>query len=72
MTKKDVKVGATYLMNHTSGKVPVRILRVKPTTLYGGRSGNRDMTHWVALNTKTGREIEIKSAAKLLREIQTV
>lgn len=66
MFKRDVKVGATYLCNHTSGRVPIRILR---TVARGGWGDTREVTHWIAINLKTGREIELKSAAKLLREI---
>lgn len=63
MTKDQVKVGETYRMNHTSGRIEVKILSVH--TVGGYRAGSRNMTHWRALNLKTGREIEVKSAAKL-------
>ena len=70
MLKADVRVGATYLMNHTSGKIKVRILSVKTRKSWGRMNGpERNMTHWIALNLKTGREIEIKSAAKLISEV---
>lgn len=64
MKKAEVEVGKTYIMNHTSGKVPVTILSEKEP----GRHSN---THWRAMNLKTRREIEIKSAAKLLRPATT-
>lgn len=66
MTKKDVQIGATYAMNHSSGRIRVRILMEKASRMYGGRNGvDRVMTHWLAVNLKTGRTIEIKSATKL-------
>ena len=45
MKKADVKVGETYLMNHTSGKIHVRILReIKRNR---GRIDNPSVvTHW--------------------------
>jgi hypothetical protein len=66
MTKKDVQVGHTYVMNHTSGMVHVRINQV---ITRGGWGKTKEMTHWLATNLKTGREIEIKSAVKLIREV---
>lgn len=73
MKKSDVKIGKTYYMNHTSGRgIKVRILREKPTRMYGSRDGsNKLMTHWYAENLATGRQIEIKSATKLLSEVVT-
>ena len=66
MTKKDVVVGETYRMKHTSGRIHVRILYTKTRQGYGHAYGNgRKSTHWVGLNLKTNREIEIKSAVKL-------
>lgn len=66
MMKRDVVVGETYLANHTSGRVPVRILR---EVSRGGWGDTRRVTHWIAHNLKTGREIEIKSATKLLTKL---
>jgi hypothetical protein len=69
MKINEVVVGETYWMrNHSSGKhIQIRIVREKPTRLYGGRGGDRLMTHWQAINLKTGRLIEVKSASKLDR-----
>lgn len=69
MLKKHIRVGSTYTMNHSSGLIPVRILREveRFSRVRGG--GERCLTHWAAVNLKTGREIEVKSAAKLLREM---
>ena len=66
MKKADVKVGETYLMNHTSGKIHVRILReIKRNR---GRIDNPSVvTHWRAMNLATLREIEIKSAVETFR-----
>jgi hypothetical protein len=63
VTKKDVKIGETYRMNHSSGKIDVRILRAVERSAYS--SSSRTRLHWIGINLKTGREIEIKSAAKL-------
>jgi hypothetical protein len=69
MKKSDVVIGQTYAMHHTSGYIHVRILRtVERTTSHVFNANNiynRCMTHWRALNLKTNREIEVKSAAKL-------
>lgn len=65
---KDVKIGGVYRIRHTSGEVNVRILRRKDRLSHlGQRLGSRP--GWVALNLKTGREIVIKSAAKLRSEV---
>jgi hypothetical protein len=63
MLKKDVKVGETYRMKHTSGRILVKINREVTRSAYGNNS--RERNHWIATNLKTGREIEIKSAVKL-------
>ena len=53
MKKKDVKIGCKYIAK-VSGKLQtVRILRESP---YGG---------WDGINEETGREVRIKSAARL-------
>ena len=64
MKKSDVKVGKTYLCNHSSGKIRVRILQ-EVERFRGGPRNPRSMTHWLATNERTGRQIEIKSAQKL-------
>ena len=53
MKSKDVVIGNTYRAKVSDQKVDVRILRESD---YGG---------WVALNTATGREVRIKTAARL-------
>lgn len=60
MKKKDVQIGKTYIAKVSNKLVPVKILRDAP---YGFRGG------WIALNTTTGREIHVKSAARLRREV---
>lgn len=68
MKQKDVQVGKTYAMNHTSGRgIHVRI---KSVVVRGGYSPSSvARTHWLATNLLTGREIEVKSAKKLLWEV---
>lgn len=69
MTKKDVQVGQTYIMRHTSGRIKVRVLRqVEYNPHWGGPRYHpmHSTTHWIALNLSTGREITLKSAVKLI------
>lgn len=56
MLKKDVVVGQTYLVRISGVLTYVRLDRV---CSYGG---------WIGVNTRTGREVRIKSAQKLRRE----
>lgn len=65
MKQAEVKVGSKYLMHHTSGMVAVEI---REEIVRQNFRGNRRV-HWLATNLKTGRTIEIKSAAKLRFEI---
>jgi hypothetical protein len=74
MTKKDIKVGSTYVMHHTSGMAQVTILRTVERQGYSGAYGQntKTLTHWIARNLKTNREIEIKSASKLIGEVKPI
>jgi hypothetical protein len=60
MKKRDIKVGETYLAKVSGKLVPVRITSESP---HGG---------WNAVNTTTGREIRIRSAARLRRPLDTI
>ena len=53
---KDVTIGARYEIHHTSGYITVRVERTRVAS--SGR------THYVCLNERTGRTIEVKSANK--------
>lgn len=53
MRKKFVSLGQTYTAKISGRLVPVRLTQECP---YGG---------WYAINEETGREVRIKSAAKL-------
>ena len=53
MKKKDVQIGKAYRAKVSGKVVPVRILRECP---YGG---------WDAVNTATGRDVRIRTAARL-------
>ena len=55
MKKKDVKIGKTYLVKVSGKLVPVRL---KDEHWNGG---------WTGVNTTTGLEVRIKTAAKLRR-----
>lgn len=58
MKKDDVRVGGTYLAKVSGAVVPVRIQCEHP------RNG------WVGVNTVTRREVRIKTAARLRREVK--
>jgi hypothetical protein len=62
MLKSDVQIGAKYSAKVSGRLTVVEILRERESGGYGGRTRR---THWVARNIKTGREVEIRSAAKL-------
>lgn len=53
MKKSEVIIGETYTVNVSGRLAPVRVTGACP---YGG---------WVGINTKTNREVRIKTAAKL-------
>ncbi len=55
MKKTNVQVGATYIVKVSGHLVPVKLEGVSP---YGG---------WVGRSMVTGREIRIRTAAKLRR-----
>ncbi len=70
MLKKEVVIGQTYLMNHSSGRIKVRILREKNHRHMSNWSGEtKNMTYWEATNLSTGRLITLKSAGKLMRAV---
>jgi len=60
MKKRDIKIGETYLAKVSGKLVPVRITSESP---YGG---------WNAINTTTGREVRIRSAARLRRPMDNI
>jgi hypothetical protein len=67
MKKSEIIVGKTYLMKHTSGWIPVTVHAERSTST--GFHRNNTRTHWTATNLKTGREITVKSAVRLRKEI---
>ncbi len=66
MLKSEVKIPGYYWLKHTSGHTIVHILNETVSNY-----GRRDVTHYTAINIKTGARITIKSAAKL-RRVATV
>ena len=56
MKKADVTVGKTYIVKVSGNLVPVKLTSVSQ---YGG---------WNGKNTVTGRDVRIKTAARLRRE----
>ncbi len=57
------EMGKTYLVKHSSGDVPFRYIRKVD------RGRERSLYHFVGVNLRTGREIELKSRARFIREI---
>ena len=57
MKKSQIKIGGTYTAKVSGFVVPVRILSESP---HGG---------WVGMNILTKREVRIRTAARLRREI---
>ena len=57
MLKKEVEIGAIYIVLVSKKLVPVKITAVNP---HGG---------WVGVSTVTGRTIRIRTAAKLRRKV---
>ncbi len=57
MKKADVSIGSTYIVKVSGRLAPVTILR---ESRYGG---------WIGRNQLTGREVRIRSAARLRRPI---
>lgn len=55
MKKADVQIGGTYIAKVSNQLVPVLLMA---ESRYGG---------WIARNEKTGRQIRIKTAARLRR-----
>lgn len=53
MKKSEVEIGGTYTVKVSGQLAPVRITGMSP---YGG---------WVGMNTKTNREVRIRTAARL-------
>lgn len=53
MKKKDVRLGGVYEAKVTGNRVLVRLTAESP---YGG---------WLATNLKTGRQVKIRTAARL-------
>lgn len=67
MLKSEVKIGSTYVAKINGHLTKVQIKEATIRRGYG--PGRKDMTHWLAINLATGREVRIKSAVKLQREV---
>lgn len=76
MKLAEVKIGETYTARVSGVLVPVTILRETTRTTLGkfdysaNRWSRREKTGWIARNNSTGREVTIKSAAKLRRIVR--
>lgn len=76
MKISEVKIGQTYLIRFHDGMLtPVTVLSTKTKENYGYVEGRytygagKRTTHYYARNERTGRTIEVKSAAKLRCEV---
>lgn len=67
--KKDVEVGATYLMMVSGRLCRVRIDREETRVPWGSRTGARK-TEWHGTNLRTGRPVTVRSAAKLRGRVE--
>lgn len=67
MKQSEVKIYGEYQITHHGDRyTPVRVLYKIKTGGYGNSFyKTRETTHYRCLNLSTGREIEVKSAAKL-------
>jgi hypothetical protein len=65
MKKDDIVEGGTYTAKVSGRLVTVRIVR-RVETFNGRRRG----TAYVAINLSTGRELHLRSAARLRRAVQ--
>lgn len=74
MLKKQVKIGATYHVRLHGNYTTVRIQEVLKRTKIARNAGVIVKRYeidggWLAINLSTGRQIHIKSAAKLMYEV---
>jgi hypothetical protein len=60
--------GRVYLINHSSGRIEARFLYTRTRTAFG-RNG-KETKHYIFMNLRTNREIELKSRVKILRTAQ--
>ena len=58
MKKKDVQVGGIFMVKVSGQVQPVKLKAESP---YGG---------WVGYNIRTGRDVRIRTAAKLRRRVE--
>lgn len=64
MKKYEVKVGSRYAVK-IGGRLTTVVILAEVERGY-----RRNTTHWRARNLSTGREVEIKSATKLICEVK--
>jgi hypothetical protein len=64
---KTVEVGKTYAIHHSSGYIVPATILYKRTTNW---LRSRNVTHYICRNERTGRDIEVKSAAKFRYELR--
>lgn len=59
--------GKVYIVKHSSGRIRARFIDVREIKGYYAASHKR--THYTFQNLSTGRDIELKSRAKILKEV---
>lgn len=69
MKKNEVVVGETYLARVSGRLVPVRVDRARVVSThhrnrFSGLTDQRERTLWDCTNTRTGREITVRSAQR--------
>jgi len=74
MLASQIEVGKLYVIRHHDGKFyVVRADYIKNYNTYSGYGStgrvSRSMKHYVCTKLATGRQIEVKSAAKFRREV---
>jgi len=69
MKKDEVKIGGVYEVRLHGSFTKVRIEEAFETRNCASTVKRRTTTRWSAINLRTGRMVQIKSAAKLRKEI---
>lgn len=70
MKANELQEGKTYLANHSSGRIMVKLHHIRKDApgVYSG-AGERTRTRYLCTSLKTGREVIFRSPVKFLREV---
>jgi hypothetical protein len=74
MKRSDIEVGRVYLIRHDGKPTPVRVDAIKPVHSHSHRSlyGGTTRYHFLCLNSRTNRLVEVKSAQRFQCELTLV